>query len=143
MSGWPRSLPRSSCATSLRLRNGRPVWSGANVRIEQGEFVAVLGPNGAGKSTLLDLLLGLLAPSSGDGLRARRPPGAHGAEIGYLPQRHGFDATTRIRGVDIVRLGLDGNRFGLPLPWRPAARERVREVIELVGATDYARAADR
>ena len=47
-------------------------------------------------------------------------------------------------GVDIVRLGLDGDRWGVPLPWAaaqraaPARDERVREVIELVGATRYA-----
>ena len=87
-----------------------------------------------------DLLLGLLAPHPGTvsvlGRLARRP---RSGEIGYLPQRHGFDATTRIRGVDIVRLGLDGNRFGLA----PAVADRpassgYAEVIELVGATDYA-----
>ena len=50
----------------------------------------------------------------------------------------------RIRGVDVVRLGLDGDRWGVPLPARPArrrrrrARQRVDEVIELVGATAYA-----
>jgi zinc/manganese transport system ATP-binding protein len=134
---------RPPAAVELRdvtaARNGRPIWSGANLRIEPGEFVAVLGPNGAGKSTLLDLLLGLLAPRTGTVSVLDGSPGAHGAEIGYLPQRHAFDATTRIRGVDIVRLGLDGTRFGLPLPWRTGPRERVREVIELVGATQYAR----
>jgi zinc/manganese transport system ATP-binding protein len=119
-------------------RDGRLVWSGANVRIEQGEFVAVLGPNGAGKSTLLDLLLGLLAPAAGSVSVLGDAPGASGAAIGYLPQRHAFDATTRIRGVDIVRLGLDGTRFGLPLPWRTGYRRQVQEAVELVGASEYA-----
>jgi zinc/manganese transport system ATP-binding protein len=62
--------------------------------------------------------------------------------IGYLPQRRSFDAGTRIRGVDIVKLGLDGARWGIPLPGSPRrAREaaRVAEVLELVAATDYAR----
>ena len=120
------------------VRDGRTVWSGANVRVEQGEFVAVLGPNAGGKSTLIELLLGLLTPAAGSVSVLGAPPGAHGSEIGYLPQRHAFDATTRIRGVDIVRLGLDGNRFGLPLPWRNGHAEKVREAIELVGATAYA-----
>ena len=52
---------------------------------------------------------------------AARPARRNGT-IGYLPQRHGFDASTRIRGVDIVRLGLDGNRFGPSARW--AARRR-------------------
>jgi zinc/manganese transport system ATP-binding protein len=138
----PRQSRDARAAVELRqvtaARDGGPVWTDANVEIEQGEFVAVLGPNGAGKSTLLDLLLGLLAPAVGTVSVLGDPPGTHAAEIGYLPQRHAFDATTRIRGVDIVRLGLDGMRYGLPLPWRTGPRQRVREVIELVGATEYA-----
>jgi zinc/manganese transport system ATP-binding protein len=71
----------------------------------------------------------------------RRPGGAR-ARIGYLPQRHGFDASTPVRGVDLVRLGLDGARWGIPLPWLRGARDaarRVEEVVELVGASAYAR----
>jgi zinc/manganese transport system ATP-binding protein len=119
-------------------RAGLPVWHDANVAIEKGEFVAVLGPNGSGKSTLLDLLLGLLRPSAGTVSVLGEPPGERGDAIGYLPQRHGFDATTRIRGTDIVRLGLDGTRFGLPLPWQHAHREKVDAAIGLVGARTYA-----
>ncbi len=139
----PRVEPGDSLAVDLRdvtvSRGGKPVWSGATVRIEQGEFAAVLGPNGAGKSTLLDLLLGLLPLSSGTASVLGEAAGASGDAIGYLPQRHAFDTSTRIRGVDIVRLGLDGTRFGLPLPWRNSHRHRVAEVIDLVGATEYAK----
>ena len=79
--------------------------------------------------------------------RARR---AATSDIGYLPQRRSFDADLRVRGVDVVRLGLDGDRWGLPLPgarrWsaRATADEaRVHEVIELVGAQALRRPADR
>jgi zinc/manganese transport system ATP-binding protein len=136
------AAPSEPAAVELRdvtaARGGRVIWSSANVRIEPGEFVAVLGPNGGGKSTLLDLLLGQLAPAAGTVSVLGGSSGARAAEIGYLPQRHGFDSTTRIRGVDIVRLGLDGDRYGLPLPWQNGPRQRVREVVELVGATEYA-----
>jgi zinc/manganese transport system ATP-binding protein len=60
-------------------------------------------------------------------------------EIGYLPQRHHGEATAPIRGVDLVRLGLDGARWGLPVPRRAdPRRDRVNEVIRLVGAEPYA-----
>jgi zinc/manganese transport system ATP-binding protein len=68
--------------------------------------------------------------------------GAAGQEIGYLPQRRSFSPSLRIRGIDVVRLGLDGDRWGVPLPWRTGARrelrQRIEELIELVGATEYA-----
>ncbi len=126
---------------SVRL-GGRTVWSGVSVTVPQGDFVAVLGPNGAGKSTLVRAALGLVPLSSGRAAVLGRPPGDANEEIGYLPQRRSFDEQTRIRGLDLVHLGLDGSRWGIPLPGAPARRraaERVAEVIELVGATEYAR----
>jgi zinc/manganese transport system ATP-binding protein len=118
---------------------GRTVWSEATLSIGRGEFVAVLGPNGSGKSTLLRALLGLQPLSAGSARVLGAEPGARRDAIGYLPQRHGIESTMRIRGVDVVRLGLDGDRFGLPLPWRQGPRRRVAEAIDLVGASTYAR----
>jgi zinc/manganese transport system ATP-binding protein len=119
---------------------GAVLWSGVDLAVGAGEFVAVLGPNGAGKSTLLKVLLGLL-PAAGQVRVLGQPPGRASRRIGYLPQRRSFDASVRIRGTDLVRLGLDGDRWGLPLPFtrrsRAAAR-RLGEVIELVGASGYA-----
>jgi len=130
----------------LRL-GGTPVWSGVSLSIGQGDFAAVLGPNGAGKTTLLRAILGLLPLSAGSATVLGRPPGSAGADIGYLPQRRSLEHGARIRGVDVVRLGLDGARWGVPLPVplsrngrirRDETRERVREAIELVGAGAYA-----
>jgi zinc/manganese transport system ATP-binding protein len=118
------------------------VWSDLSVTVREGEFVAVLGPNGAGKSTLVRAILGLVPLAAGGASVLGRRPGEARGEIGYLPQRHGFDESTRIRGVDMVRLGLDGARWGVPIPWLRSEREasrRVAEVIDLVGATAYAR----
>ncbi len=125
-------------AAAVRL-GGQTIWSEATLQIESGEFVAVLGPNGAGKSTLLRVLLGEQPLSAGTVSVLGTTPRTAKREIGYLPQRHAFDASTRIRGVDLVRLGLDGARWGLPLPGRTAERRRVDEAIGLVGAAGYAR----
>jgi zinc/manganese transport system ATP-binding protein len=123
----------------------RLLWSGVNLTVEAGQFVAVLGPNGVGKSTLIRAVLGLTPLTAGTMTVLGVDPGQANDQIGYLPQRHGFDAELRVRGLDVVRLGLDGNRWGLPIPgarrWSARLRAdeaRVREVVHLVDAQDYA-----
>lgn len=124
---------------------GHMLWSNITLEIGRGEFVAILGPNGVGKSTLVKAILGLQPLAEGKVEVLGRRPGQANAEIGYLPQRRSFDPSLRVRGIDIVWLGLTGARWGVPLPFRDrfnrsAALEsaRVKEVIELVGATRYA-----
>ncbi len=125
---------------------GRTIWSEVSMTVAAGEFVALLGANGSGKSTLLKAVLGAVAPTAGAITVLGRPAGAANSAIGYLPQRHAFQVGARLRGVDIVRLGLDGDRYGFPLPlgWGSrgarikAARRRVDEVIDMVGAGGYA-----
>jgi zinc/manganese transport system ATP-binding protein len=125
---------------------GRYVWRNVDLEVAAGEFVAILGPNGAGKSTLLKAILGVLPLSHGAisvfGKRVRRGNDA----VGYLPQRRNFDPDLRVRAVDLVRLGLEGASWGMPLPFLgrlmsgPAARAgQVDAVIEMVGAESYAR----
>jgi zinc/manganese transport system ATP-binding protein len=142
--GEPAAVAVAVRGASVQL-NGRTIWQGIDLTVAAGEFVAVLGPNGSGKSTLMKAVLGLLAPSAGELHVLGGSPRQARPRIGYLPQRRSFDASTRVRGIDIVRLGLDGTRFGLALALSPRARarrrrerERVAEVIERVGASRYA-----
>jgi zinc/manganese transport system ATP-binding protein len=140
----PAGQPRAVVSLSRAAADvgGRRVWSEVSLRFAAGEFVAVLGPNGVGKSTLLKAMLGLLPVVEGRIEVLGAGPGERNAAIGYLPQRRAFDPSVGVRGMDIVRLGWDGHRWGVPLPGRTrrsrAARNRVREVIALVGAERYA-----
>ncbi|MGN6373122.1 MAG: metal ABC transporter ATP-binding protein [Solirubrobacteraceae bacterium] len=130
-------------ADSVRLERGQArmgrhtVWSDVSIAIPPGEFTAILGPNGSGKTTLLRVLLGELDLTRGTATVLGQPPGACKGQIGYLPQRRHFDEGVHVRGIDIVRLGLDGARWGLPL--RRSGAGRVDEAIELVGASHYAK----
>ena len=143
--GHRSALPNLEVVGAAVAIGGKRIWSDVSLTVWPGEFVAVLGPNGAGKSTLIRAILGFVPLAAGDLRVFGGPPQAARGHIGYLPQRRSFDPGVRIRGTDIVRLGLEGTRWGMPVPgrrrWSARARadsERVEEVIDLVGAGEYA-----
>jgi zinc/manganese transport system ATP-binding protein len=134
-------MPSAAAAVSLRdatLRFGhRTLWGSLDLDVAPGEFIAVLGPNGAGKTSLIRVLLGLQPLTSGSVTVGGKPPRRGSGDVGYVPQQRGFDRDLPLRGRDLVRLGLDGHRWGLPLPSR-RARERVRTAIASVDAQGFA-----
>jgi zinc/manganese transport system ATP-binding protein len=117
----------------------RDLWQNLDLTVEPGEFVAVLGPNGSGKTSLVKVLLGLTPLSSGAVEVCGAPPKRGSSVIGYIPQQKGFDRDVPIRGIDLVRLGLDGHRWGIPLP-SSHKRHLVDAAIAAVGATEFAHA---
>jgi zinc/manganese transport system ATP-binding protein len=123
----------------------RTLWSEVDLTLRAGQFMAVLGPNGVGKTTLIKVILGLMPLSAGSLELLGHRPGQENHRAGYLPQRRALDPSLRVRGVDLVRLGLDGDRWGVPLPGAALFSERsrqrdahVRHVIGLVGAAGFA-----
>ena len=131
---------------ALRLRGAglgfgrRILWRDLNLSVQPGEFVAVLGSNGSGKSSLLRAVLGEVPLTSGAGWILGRPLGRRGTEVGYVPQRIAIDAATMIKARDVVRLGLDGHRWGVPVSFgarRRVVRARIDELLDSVGAADF------
>src|SRR5439155_15551791 len=118
----------------------RVLWRDVDLDITHGTFTAILGPNGAGKSTLLKAILGLQPLSDGWIQVLGSSAGREQRRIGYVPQRKSFDRTLRLRGIDVVRLGLDGGRWGVPVPGRAnrEARASVEEAVRLVSAEGFA-----
>lgn len=121
------------------LTGGYPanvVWRDANFTIGQGEFVAVLGPNGAGKTTLFRLLLGLTRPIGGTLSIFGKSPERGDPRIGYVPQQHPIDDETGVEALQLVRLGLDGNRLGIG-----SAKQGIKaalDALRAVGAEELA-----
>jgi len=116
----------------------QPVLRDVDLRVGEGEFVAVAGPNGGGKTTLLRLALGLERPTRGRVLLFGEPAAAFRDRhrLGYLAQRMrvGVDAPATVR--EVVEAGRAAIRpFGR---LRGEDRDAVAEAIELVGLAPLA-----
>jgi zinc/manganese transport system ATP-binding protein len=120
--------------------SGRQVLRDVSFQILPGEFTGLIGANGAGKTTLLRVILGLQATSPGRVLVAGGRRSRHNPLVGYVPQKVLFDPDLPLRARDVVALGLDGHRAGVPLF---ARKRRAQLVEEMLGAVDATRFADQ
>ncbi len=130
----PAVLMLDHVAISL---GGRPVLRDVTADIRAGEFVGLIGANGAGKTTLLRVILGLLRAADGRVEVLGRTVRHGNRAVGYVPQKAQLDPDTPLRGRDLVGLGLDGERWGVPLPGR-RRKERIDEALRQVDALSYA-----
>ena len=121
---------------SVRL-SGREVLRDVSFAIRPGEFTGLIGSNGAGKTTLLRVILGLQPANAGRVLIDGRPRSRRSALIGYVPQKFLLDPDMPLRARDLVGLGIDAQRFGIPLPSR-ARRSRIDEMLQAVDAERFA-----
>lgn len=120
----------------------RVLWDHLDLTVAAGEFIAILGPNGTGKTSLFKVLLGQLALSAGTALIEGQPVRQGSDLIGYVPQHRSVDRGLSLRGRDLVRLGVDGHRWGVaPLRRRDRAAQRaaVDAALSQVQAAQLAR----
>lgn len=108
---------------------------GVGFEIAPGESYGLLGPNGAGKTTTISMLCGLLQPDQGEVVIAGRqladdPTGAKAA-IGLVPQEIALYPDLSAK----ENLYFFGRLYGLR---GPDLKQRVAEVLELVGLEDRA-----
>jgi len=96
--------------------------------VERGEVFGFLGPNGAGKTTSVKMLLGLIAPTGGQGSLFGRPLGdpRARAKVGFLPEHFRFHDW--LRAGEFLQLHAD--LYRMP---RQVAHKRIPELLDLVG----------
>src|SRR4051812_50154464 len=105
-------------APALSLRDARMavgdrvLWSGLDLELQPGEFLAVLGPNGVGKSTLLRAVLGQQPLAAGQVLVGGRPPGRGSATVGDGPPQKAMDAAPPLPAPGPGTPGLHGHPRG-------------------------------
>jgi len=131
----PADAPVLLCAGLRRSFGELTAVDGVSFAIAAGETYGLLGPNGAGKTTTILMVAGVLAPDAGtvrvDGTpMTTRAVGVRG-RIGYVPQEIAVypDLTGRENLRFFARL------YGLG---RAAVKDRVAEVLDLIGLSDRA-----
>ena len=116
---------------------GRVLWSGLDLDVRPGEFMAVLGANGSGKTSLLKTVLGQHRLSAGSATFLGGDIRHGDRRIGYVPQQRVWPRGTPMLGRDLVTLGRTGSRWGIPITGRED-REAVAKAIWAVRAESLA-----
>jgi zinc/manganese transport system ATP-binding protein len=113
------------------------LWTDLNIEVKPNEFIAVIGSNGSGKTSLLRAILGQEPLTTGHITVVGKPAGQANHRIGYIPQHRSTDTDVPLRARDLLRLGYDGHRWGLPLPTRKM-RSRVNHVLDCISGHELA-----
>ena len=122
---------------SKTYKNGVNALYNINLTVEQGEFLYIIGPTGSGKSTLIKLLDGEEIPTSGlvevvginiGKLKHSKVP-LYRRNIGVVFQDYKLLESKTV--FENVYFALEA--IGTP---KAQARQRVREVLHLVGLSD-------
>jgi len=98
--------------------------------VQKGEITGFLGPNGAGKSTTMKMITGYIEPDSGSmevcGIKVQTGSIETQKKIGYLPETNPLYVDMYVR---------EFLQFAANIHAVPKAKQRIEEVINMVGLT--------
>ena len=104
---------------------------GAELRVEEGEFICLIGPSGCGKSTLLRILAGFEQPTSGYVFVGGREVAGPGPERGMVFQDYGLFPWLNVR-----------ENIGFGPAARGVAKAKIAETVDhfvnMVGLSKFA-----
>jgi len=115
-----------------------PVLRDVNLKIEQGEYIAIMGPSGSGKSTLLNVLGCLDRPTSGQYWLGEKDVALldddelsliRGKHIGFIFQS--YNLIGQLNVIENIELPMFYQGFS-----EQASAKRARELAVLVGLGD-------
>ena len=128
-------------------RNAAAALSGVDLRVPDGETVALIGTNGAGKSTLLRCLVRLIEPADGSVTiggnevtgASRRTLREIRQDVGFVFQRfHLIPRLTAFHNVVHGAMGRHGSRCAWPITASSGVRGQAMESLDRVGLVAYA-----
>lgn len=116
---------------------------GADLTVATGEFVAVMGPSGCGKSTLLNIIAGLDIPDEGDvAVAGESLRGRTANDLARMRRTHigiVFQFFNLLEGMTVQEnVVMPALIAGVK---RKAAETRARDLLDLLGLADKAKAA--
>ena len=146
----PAEAPRTGRArNALELQNASVVFgsgdmavtalASTNLKLPDGDFLALVGPSGCGKSTILRLVSNLIKPSEGVVLVGGREAAAKQLRIGMA-----FQNPTMLPWLTIEQNVMMPLKIVPPFKARFRAerkgefRDRVHQLLAQVGLTDFA-----
>ncbi|HTM64666.1 MAG TPA: nitrate/sulfonate/bicarbonate ABC transporter ATP-binding protein [Gammaproteobacteria bacterium] len=112
------------------------VLNNINLKMYEGEIVAILGKSGSGKSTLMRIIAGLIEPTSGSVFYRGKPISGPARGISMVFQT--FALLPWLTVLQNVELGLEA--MGLP---REERRERSLKAIDMIGLDGFESALPR
>ncbi|MCU1346871.1 MAG: putative metal transporter ATP-binding protein [Acidimicrobiia bacterium] len=116
-------------AVSHYYQHGTAVVADVDLAVHAHQFTGLVGPSGSGKTTLLRILLGALAPSTGDCRRAA------GLRTGYVPQVEVVNWNFPVTVIETVLMARPAHR----VPWATRAEKLdAAAVLERLGIGDLA-----
>lgn len=105
-----------------------------NLKVSEGEFIAIVGFSGSGKTTLISALAGLIAPDEGGVIFKGKEIDGPGPERGVVFQSYALMPWMSVTGN--VRLAVDSVFAGKPAAERQALAEKYIDMVGLTPAKD-------